>query len=323
MMKGPNDPAEMDSFLRPMIDEFKLLEKGIPNVFDASNGSRFTLHAHIVAVTGDMPGRDHLMNMAGQGSYSYCNSCKIRGVYNGYVYCPLTPPLDNRLPEMSSENPWKQYSVADLFTCEDWLDGRPLVQRTHEGIKYTAERIEMAGKQDAKRLKKISSINKKSIFFELSSIIFPRSFPIDPMHLFFLNIAKHMRDHWRGFYFPWEQSSGKKSKTNADKFRPSEESYCIDPKVWKKMDEDLEKIIIPTSFGDKIRGIFTFRKANEWKTWVKVSRALNSFRWRHAWRHAWQTLTFVDRFANTIVRASTNGVLQPLATVCRSRHTGW
>ena len=46
--------------------------------------------------------------------------------------------------------------------------------------------------------------------------------------------------------------------------------HCLEPDVWKQMDYDLSKIKLPTSFGDKIRGVFEFGKANEWKTWVKV-----------------------------------------------------
>ena len=60
---------------------------------------------------------------------------------------------------------------------------------------------------------------------------------------------------------------------NADKLRQTGEPYCIPPSVWKEMDRELYRIKIPTCFGDKIRGIFDFRKANEWKTWVKMGSA--------------------------------------------------
>lgn len=89
------------------------------------------------------------------------------------------------------------------------------------------------------------------------------------MHLFYLNIAKSMRNHWSGNLFKQEMSQGGTGKES--KFRDTTESYNIKRHMWKSLNKDLEAIIYPTSFGDKIRGIYDFRKANEWKTWVKVS----------------------------------------------------
>src|SRR6266540_6507353 len=42
----------------------------------------------------------------------------------------------------------------------------------------------------------ILGIKEKSILFELQSIKFPKSFPIDIMHLFFENVASHMFKLW-------------------------------------------------------------------------------------------------------------------------------
>src|SRR5436305_13297100 len=47
----------------------------------------------------------------------------------------------------------------------------------------------------------ILEIKDKSILFELLSIKFPRSFPIDIMHLFFENIASQMFKLWSSRFF--------------------------------------------------------------------------------------------------------------------------
>ena len=47
----------------------------------------------------------------------------------------------------------------------------------------------------------ILGIKSKSILFELSSINFPRSFPVDIMHLFFENIAPQMFKLWSAHFF--------------------------------------------------------------------------------------------------------------------------
>lgn len=77
-----------------------------------------------------------------------------------------------------------------------------------------------------------------------------------------------MRNHWSGNHFKGETSEGATSKKG--RYRKTTEYYNIDPDIWTAMDSDIRRIKIPTSFGDKIRGIYDFNKANEWKTWVKV-----------------------------------------------------
>lgn len=310
IMPGPDKPKDIDSYLRPMINEFKSLEQGVPGVLDASSPTRskFTLRAYIVAVTADMPARDDLMGLMGYSATHYCNYCNIQGVFKNHVYCPLTPPTD-AFPGQGAR-PWKHYAVdpaqgvqasqrgrgrgssqargqSQSSTSSGRARGRgrgagrgdagrnglpvpePLPMRTHMGMDVDSSRVE-AGNAE---LGSLTGTKRRSIFFELNSIIFPWSFPIDAMHLFYLNVAKHMRDHWRGNYFNWETrnpTGEKRSKTRESKFRDTKEPYCIPKHKWHDMDDDLKNIKIPTAFGNKIRGVFEFRKANEWKTWVKV-----------------------------------------------------
>ena len=47
----------------------------------------------------------------------------------------------------------------------------------------------------------ILGIKHQSILFDLHSIKFPCSFPLDIMHLMFENIAKYMFKHWIGTFF--------------------------------------------------------------------------------------------------------------------------
>ena len=53
----------------------------------------------------------------------------------------------------------------------------------------------------------ISEIKGKSILFELLSIKFPRSFPIDIMHLFFENIVPQMFRLWSSHFFKDDSSN--------------------------------------------------------------------------------------------------------------------
>jgi hypothetical protein len=50
--------------------------------YDAYTKCDFTLRAHIIAWTGDIPALTKIMNITGHNSYSGCRFCDIRGVYS-------------------------------------------------------------------------------------------------------------------------------------------------------------------------------------------------------------------------------------------------
>lgn len=67
---------------------------GIPCV-DGTTGSTFTLRAHILSWSGDIPALTKVMCTTGHNSYKACRFCFIQGIYsetNRHIYFPLKPP---------------------------------------------------------------------------------------------------------------------------------------------------------------------------------------------------------------------------------------
>jgi len=61
--------------------------------FDALTGEVFTLHAHLLSWSGDLPALSKVMCTTGHNSYLGCRFCYIRGtIRNRHVYYPLEPP---------------------------------------------------------------------------------------------------------------------------------------------------------------------------------------------------------------------------------------
>jgi hypothetical protein len=266
VVPGPTKPADLDSFLYPMVEEFKCLQRGVRT--PCGLGNSILLRAYIVTVTADMPARDSLMGLAGYNSRHFCNYCTARGCTASseasaggggkHMYCPLVPPQD--VPQAPD---WLSYDPAAL-SMRNEADDRSAAEKFHHRLP--------AHQQMSQPLQtattRATGIKSYSVLWELSSIVWPWSFPIDNMHLFFLNIASYMRDHWRGNFFSWERSGN--GKTSASKFKNSEEQYCLSPETWKAMDQDLRGMVFPTAFGDQMRGVYELRKANEYKTWTKI-----------------------------------------------------
>ena len=81
IIPGPKAPQEIDAFLRPLLNELKLLFNGIDAVLDGSTGQRFKLRAHISIVTGDLPAVSKMTGTMGVSAKSYCRLCQARGYW--------------------------------------------------------------------------------------------------------------------------------------------------------------------------------------------------------------------------------------------------
>jgi hypothetical protein len=108
----------------------------------------------------------------------------------------------------------------------------------------------------------ILGIKGRSILFELKSINFPRSFPIDIMHLFFENIALQIFKLWTGQFF-------KDENLNTDPF-------IIRKVIWEKIiSEQMQKNkkSMPSGFRRPPQNIFKHHagyKAEEWANWITL-----------------------------------------------------
>lgn len=112
----------------------------------------------------------------------------------------------------------------------------------------------------SKIIKKIFiGLNGQSILFELKSIEFPASFPVDIMHGLFENIAPSMLRHWSGTFFKDDQGSGS--------------DYILSNSDWIEIGRIMEKNRrnMPLDFGrppiDIQRHSAAF-KAEDWLNWV-------------------------------------------------------
>jgi hypothetical protein len=76
-----------------------------------------------------------------------------------------------------------------------------------------------------------AGVRGRSILLELPSIRIPRSFPIDIMHLFFLNVAENMVNHWLGNFF----KHGKGVSEEIDKEESSKDDCILHKSTWRDM----------------------------------------------------------------------------------------
>ena len=103
-------------------------------------------------------------------------------------------------------------------------------------------------------------VSGRSILTELRSISFPKSFPVDIMHLFFENIAIHMFKHWIGTFY--------KNISTTDHF-------ILPNSTWKEIGHLMHssRKQIPLEFGRPPRNILKHHngfKAAEWSSWITI-----------------------------------------------------
>ncbi|GBB96183.1 hypothetical protein RclHR1_00270029 [Rhizophagus clarus] len=96
IIPGPKQPQDFNSFLYPLIQEMKMLQDGIL-CYDGNKKENFTLCAHILAWTGDLPALSKVLCLTGHNSYSGCRFCNLQRTLNEtnrHVYYPLQQVID-------------------------------------------------------------------------------------------------------------------------------------------------------------------------------------------------------------------------------------
>ena len=180
-LTGPlKQKQDLCTFLKPIVQSFKLLQQGI-ELYDQYSQEFFIYRAHITHVVGDTPAISKMMGIKGVNSEFPCRNCRIqsqKGPSNTY-YRSLHPPNQNsshtqtynplRLPIWNSEY-FKNVAVA-VDEGRSWLSH-------HTGIK------------------------QRSPLLELSSIKPPWCFCLDTMHLILENVVTSIWKHLLGCQSP-------------------------------------------------------------------------------------------------------------------------
>src|SRR5258708_16775757 len=186
LIPGPKAPQDLNSFIRPLIDECKQLVAGI-HAFDSRQDEGFVLHAYLISAHGDMHAMKHLLCLKGHNGICPCRMCKIqaiRDVTGGGMtyYVPLRQPHQRGLPASSWDPRCLPYSKQKCYQGE------------LEEIKSTST------KKRSKELSQRHGLNGKCSLLEIPSLRWAVTFPHDFMHLMFENHFKNKIHMWSGNY---------------------------------------------------------------------------------------------------------------------------
>ena len=192
--------------------------------------------------------------------YSYCFYCKARGLHSGglhgHVYCPFTRPSTDPTTQACSQGPRAVRTRNNQLFKN--LDPAKLDLRTDEEFLQDAWRAFSGDLPQA-----ANGVSRLPIWCELDSVVFPWSFVLDEMHLFWENVIILLFNHWRGRFFNRRDSK-------ARKFKKTDDIYNIDPSNWSLIGEGMErsKEDFPTAWGDALRNLAKHChefKAAEWR----------------------------------------------------------
>jgi Transposase family tnp2 len=234
LIPGPKKPKALDTFLRPLVDELnKLGGDGFP-ALDGRNCAEFQLRAWVTMVTGDGPALAEAIGMKRPGNaVRPCRTCMIKA-------------------ELASRTYYVPHSEYDF-------ENPPLRSNLREMIQL----VEEADSDDYRRE---TGITRSSILLELRSLHFPRSFPVDIMHLVLQNLSPTLFKLW--------------SRTKLAIDKPSHEdfevrSYHLDDEAIESVSSALDAArgTIPTYLGHAPRRIDNHHKgykAAEWEAWLEL-----------------------------------------------------
>lgn len=241
VIPGPKKPAELDTFLFPLIQELLLLAIGV-TAWDALNKEYFTLRVFLLVVFGDIPAMAMVMRMKGHNGKLPCRMCKIeavRGHSSNTLYVPLN--RDKFQPPITPLS----YDPLNL----------PL--RTHTEFMKQAEKVQMAPTvTSSNQLATAYGIKGIPALSILPSLSFPNSFPYDFMHLIWTNLMPNLILLW----------------TDTFKDLTHDDGYVLGEAAWQFIGEMTAEAgkTIPASFGPRLpniaqdRGYFTAEMCCIW-----------------------------------------------------------
>jgi hypothetical protein len=100
VIPGPHSPADINSYLQPLIDELLELVKGVEAV-DVLREDLFVLRAHLISIFGDIPAISKILEFLGHNARYPCQFCMILVIQGRtskggtHLYCPLHRANDN------------------------------------------------------------------------------------------------------------------------------------------------------------------------------------------------------------------------------------
>jgi hypothetical protein len=241
---GPRQCKDISLFLIPLLDELLELERGVAAVGYSPDGEaeRFTFHAFIMIIFGDIPAISKLLFMKGHNAFSPCRCCYIEG-----FLCNLGKVSIYYIPHLHP------YKVAQ-WECSN------LPMRTQASFLAHAAELDAARTQkDRKAVARHYGMNGLSVFSYLSSIDLASSFPYDIMHLFFENIVPNLILFWTGQFKGLDQGSG---------------DYQLSEDIWACIGRETAQSVstIPAAFVGTLPDIAQDRnlyKAEAYSFWVQ------------------------------------------------------
>ena len=244
---GPRKPVDPDSFLWPAIQELLRLLVGV-RAFDAVTSSIFCLRAFLILVFGDIPAVALLMRMKGHNSIFPCRMCNISG-----IRIPGSRSTTHYVPLDRSRHPDVQVDQTKVKA----FDPDNLPSRTHDQLRAQANEVQLS-LTNSDNLGKAYGINGLSIFFYLSSISFPISFPYDFMHLIWENLIPNLVLFWTGNFKNLDQGT---------------QPYELAQPVWLAIGEATAASgrHIPSAYGPRLLNIAKDRSyfsADMWSFWT-------------------------------------------------------
>jgi hypothetical protein len=250
IIPGPQQPKDPDSFHWPLVEELTTAAMGIPT-YDALADARFILHIYALLMSADGPGAAKVwLHTKTHSAFTPCRYCTIHGMR------PPAEPGKKQLPVMYI--PLKQPPGA-AYTRGD-LDPLNLPLQSHDTFVEQAQRVQAAPtKAQRERLAKEYGINGPSIYFKLSSLLYPICVPGDFMHLL-ANIMEALVELWTGEF------KGLDSGTH---------DYQFSKTVWDAIGAATKAASthLPAAFGrrlDNISGDRTYFTAESWLIWTTL-----------------------------------------------------
>lgn len=199
-LPGGPQPIEIDTFIRPLVDEIKHLERGT-RTFDGFTGEYFTLRSYLCVVGTDMVQRQLVFHTRGNRARRYCDICMITSLYlnKSAVYCCHRSPTDAPEESITRERRRAQNAHLASFVYGPEGDASRLDPDIRDINHFRRVYHYLENNCHDSKYQAKYGLNKRPVFMETSTYCPPWTASVDIMHLL-SNCTKAMTKHYKGSF---------------------------------------------------------------------------------------------------------------------------
>lgn len=188
-VKGPDEPARLDTFLYPLVEEIRSINANGGTAFKFYDGNVRKVRVHVLWIKGDGTASCKVGGFVGAKGKHMCRFCDIEGHKCSHCrsyYFPSSIRVCEANETNGRRRNLRKYDPGDLPIRDQREIASKFQQLANANTKHKRN-----------RLRTETGIEMRTVLYEIPTLVPFESFPLDVMHIV-MNLTNDLVTLWKG-----------------------------------------------------------------------------------------------------------------------------